>query len=72
MIVGVTMDVFAIMVECTLVMIVTIQVSHSEYLTCNPQDGTPFRALYFLVFCLISECADRIMRDQDACAKQET
>ena len=30
MIVGVTMDVFAAMVECTLVMIVTIQVSHSD------------------------------------------
>ena len=30
MIVGVTMDVFAIMVECLLAMIVTIQVSHMD------------------------------------------
>ena len=30
MIVGVIMDVSAIMVECTLVMIVTIQVSHGD------------------------------------------
>ena len=42
MIVGVTMDVVASMVECSLVMIGTIQVSHG--------DGFLATALYFLLF----------------------
>ena len=70
MIVGVTMDVLAIMVECSLVMIVTIQVSHSDvFLVAHKMEdcSQPFISSYFNS---IFEHVDRITRQQDASLKQ--
>lgn len=67
------MDVLAIMVECSLAMIVTIQVSYNDvFLAAHKMEDCSQPLIFSLCYYLIFEHADVIMREQDASVKQET
>ena len=72
MIVGVTMDVVASMVECSLVMIVTIQVSHGDGFLATHKTEDCSQPFIFSYFYSIFEHADRITREQGVSVKRET